>query len=151
MHEAFMAMALEEARLALAQGEIPVGAVMVKDGRVIAKAHNLREKTRNPLHHAEMIVIEKAAQALGGWRLGDCTLYVTLEPCPMCAGAMVMAQLGHCVYGAYDESQGCCGSVYLLPEDPAFHGRTHCLGGIMEQECSAMLKTFFHEKRNNNA
>ena len=91
--------------------------------------------------------MEQAAQALSGWRLNECTLYVTLEPCPMCAGAMVMAQLDRLVYGAYDENQGCCGSVYLLPEDPAFHARTRCLGGVMEEKCAGLLKRFFQGKR----
>lgn len=145
--DAFMRLAFAQAELALAKGEVPVGAVVVREGQVIAQAHNRREETGNPLHHAEMLAMEQAAQALNGWRLNECTLYVTLEPCPMCAGAMVMAQLGRLVYGAYDESQGCCGSVYLLVEDPAFHARTRCLGGVMEEQCSGLLKRFFQGKR----
>ena len=102
----YMRLALEEAQKAAAEGEIPVGAVLIKDGEVIAAAHNRREADHDPSAHAEMLCIRQAAQALGDWRLRGCTLYVTLEPCPMCAGAMVMSQLSGCVYGAADEKQG---------------------------------------------
>ena len=130
----YMHIALEEARLAAAEGEIPVGAVLVKDGEIIAKAHNRRENDHDPTAHAEMLCLRQAARALGDWRLRGCTLYVTLEPCPMCAGAMVMSQLGQCVYGAADERQGCCGSVYDLPGDPALGGTTKWRSGVMAEE-----------------
>ena len=128
------------------KNEVPVGAVVVYDGRIIARAHNERESGQ-PFFHAEMLAMERACAALHTRRLHGCTLYVTLEPCPMCAGAMIMAELGRCVFGAYDERQGCCGSVYTLPEDPAFFHRVPCIGGILEKECAALLQRFFREKR----
>ena len=145
MHEAFMRLALEEA--AKSGSDVPVGAVMVYGGEVIARAHNERETGNYPFAHAEMLCMQRACEVLQTRRLSGCTLYVTLEPCPMCAGAMVMAQLDACVFGAYDEKQGCCGSVYDLPHDPAFYHRTQCMGGVMEEECAALLKAFFTKKR----
>ena len=142
-----MRLALEEARLAAAEGEIPVGAVIVKDGEVIARAHNRRETDHDPTAHAEMRCMQEAARILGDWRLRGCTLYVTLEPCPMCAGAMVMSQLSHCVYGAADEKQGCCGSVYDLPGDPALCGQTKWQSGVMAEECGELMRSFFAGKR----
>ena len=143
----YMHLALEEARKAAEEGEIPVGAVIVRDGEVIAQAHNLRESDHDPTAHAEMLCMRQAAQALGDWRLRGCTLYVTLEPCPMCAGAMVMSQLGACVYGAADEKQGCCGSVYDLPGDPALAGQTRWQSGVMAEECGVMMRSFFAGRR----
>ena len=145
MHEIFMREALDEARKS--GGDVPVGAVIVRGGEIIARAHNERETGDYPFAHAEMLCMQRACEKLHTRRLKDCTLYVTLEPCPMCAGAMVMAQLGACVFGAYDEKQGCCGSVYDLPHDPAFYHRVTCLGGVMEKECAELLKVFFSEKR----
>lgn len=145
MHEQFMHLALEEA---LKSGEdVPVGAVIVQNGQVIASAHNEREALQSPLAHAEMLAMERACRALHTRRLTDCTLYVTLEPCPMCAGAMVMAQLGQCVFGAYDERQGCCGSVYDLPHDAAFFHRVPCFGGVLQAECAQALRHFFERRR----
>ena len=144
----YMRLALEEAQKAAAEGEIPVGAVLIKDGEVIAAAHNRREADHDPSAHAEMLCMRQAAQALGDWRLRGCTLYVTLEPCPMCAGAMVMSQLGRCVYGAADEKQGCCGSVYDLPGDPALAGQTKWESGVMAEACGEMMRTFFAGRRN---
>ena len=149
MHEQFMRLALEEAHNS--GSDVPVGAVLVRGGQVIARAHNERETGDFPFAHAEMLCMQRACDALHTRRLQDCTLYVTLEPCPMCAGAMVMAQLGRCVFGAYDEKQGCCGSVYDLPQDPAFYHRVECLGGVMESECAAVLRQFFAGKRNASA
>lgn len=139
-------------RLALAEAEksgadVPVGAVVVKDGRIIASAHNERETGGGPFAHAEMLAMERACRALGDRRLHGCTLYVTLEPCPMCAGALVMAEADACVFGAYDPRQGCCGSVYDLPHDPAFFHRTACTGGVLEAECAGLLRRFFRKKR----
>ena len=145
MHEQFMQEALREARLS--GRDVPVGAVLVRNGEIIARAHNERETGDFPFAHAEVLCMQRACEKLHTRRLKDCTLYVTLEPCPMCAGAMVMAQLGMCVFGAYDEKQGCCGSVYDLPHDPSFYHRVTCLGGVMEKECAALLKQFFSEKR----
>ncbi|MBE5786214.1 MAG: nucleoside deaminase [Clostridiales bacterium] len=142
--EKWMLEALKEA--SLGENEVPVGAVIVKDGRIIARAHNQRE-THGPLAHAEMLAMERAFQSLGERRLHGCTLYVTLEPCPMCAGAMVMAELTGCVFGAFDARQGCCGSVYRLPEDPAFFHTVPCIGGVMEERCAALLQQFFQARR----
>ena len=142
--EEFMEEALREA--AADENEVPVGAVVVYQGRVIARAHNKRE-ANHPFAHAEMLAMERACQALGNRRLHGCTLYVTLEPCPMCAGALMMAELDGCVFGAYDPRQGCCGSVYTLPQDPAFFHRVSCVGGVLEEQCGALLRRFFEERR----
>lgn len=147
IHEAMMAEALKEAQAAYELGEIPVGAVMACGGEIIARAHNLRETTGDPTAHAEVLAIRQAAQKLGRRRLSGCTLYVTLEPCPMCAGAMVMACLDRCYFGARDERQGCCESLYALPGDPAFYHRVPCIGGLMEDEAASLLQAFFHRKR----
>ncbi len=143
-----MQLALEEARLAAAEGEIPVGAVIVRDGQVLARAHNRREADHDPTAHAEMLCLREAARVLGDWRLKGCTLCVTLEPCPMCAGAMVMAQLSECIYGAADARQGCCGSVYDLPGDPALSGGTRWQAGVMAEECGRLMSDFFADRRN---
>ena len=143
----YMRIALEEAQRAAAENEIPVGAVIVKDGQVIAAAHNRREADHDPTAHAEMLCMRAAAAKLGDWRLRGCTLYVTLEPCPMCAGAMVMSQLSGCVFGAADEKQGCCGSVYDLPGDPALCGQTKWQSGVLAEECGKMMSDFFGRKR----
>ena len=143
----YMHLALEEARIAAAEGEIPVGAVLVKDVEVIARAHNRRENDHDPTAHAEVLCMRQAARVLGDWRLRGCTLYVTLEPCPMCAGAMVMSQLSRCVYGALDDKQGCCGSVYDLPGDPALGSQTQWQSGVMAEECGELMRSFFSNKR----
>ena len=143
----YMHLALEEARIAAAEGEIPVGAVLVKNGEVIARAHNRRENDHDPTAHAEVLCMRQAARVLGDWRLRGCTLYVTLEPCPMCAGARVMSQLSRCVYGALDDKQGCCGSVYDLPGDPALGSQTQWQSGVMAEECCELMRSFFSNKR----
>ena len=143
----YMRIALEEAQRAAAENEIPVGAVIVKDGQVIAAAHNRREADHDPTAHAEMLCMRAAAAKLGDWRLRGCTLYVTLEPCPMCAGAMVMSQLSGCVFGAADEKQGCCGSMYDLPGDPALCGQTKWQSGVLAEECGRMMRSFFARRR----
>ena len=145
MDEEMMALALAEA--AKSGDDVPVGAVLARDGQVIACAHNEREASGGPLAHAEMLALHRAWQRLGERRLRGCTLYVTLEPCPMCAGALVMAGVDRCVFGAYDPRQGCCGSVYDIPRDPAFFHRVACLGGVRESECAALLRKFFQKKR----
>ena len=142
-----MSAALGEAAQALALGEVPVGAVVVRDGEIVASAHNERETGGDPTAHAEVLAIRRAARALGRRRLSDCTLYVTLEPCPMCAGAIVMARFGEVVFGAYDERAGCCGSLYALTEDAAFGAVIPSSGGLLEEECRALLDRFFAAKR----
>lgn len=146
-HKRYMRIALAEAKLAAEEGEVPVGAVIVHRDEVIAKAHNTREQANDPTAHAEMLAIRMAAETLGTRRLEGCILYVTLEPCPMCAGAMIMAKLSACYFGANDERQGCVESVYALASDPAFYHNVPCTGGLLEQEATALLKTFFQARR----
>ena len=145
--ERWMRLAIDQARQAAAMGEIPVGAALVQGETLICAAHNLRETAQDPTAHAELLCLREGARLLGDWRLRDCTLYVTLEPCPMCAGAMVMSQLGRCVWGAADPRQGCCGSVYDLPGDAALHGITRWQGGVLEAECSRLMTDFFASRR----
>lgn len=147
MHEDMMREALSQARLALLHGDVPVGAVVVYNGKVVAYAHNEREKSGDPTAHAEVLAIRRAAKALGTRRLEGCTLYVTLEPCPMCAGAIAMSGLDRIYYGAYDPRMGCAGSVYALTEDPALGSRIACLGGICEDECAQLMTGFFSSRR----
>ncbi len=147
MDERWMRIALEEARAAAAEGEIPVGAALVKDGQLLARAHNRRETDHDPTAHAEMLCMREGARILGDWRLRGCTLYVTLEPCPMCAGAMVMSQLTECVFGATDARQGCCGSIYDLPGDAALQGVTRWHAGLLAEECARLLRDFFSARR----
>lgn len=147
IHDEMMSLALGEAKKAYEMDEIPVGAVMVHDGAVIAAAHNLRETSGDPTAHAEILAIREAAMRIGKRRLNDCTLYVTLEPCPMCAGALSMACVGKCYFGARDERQGCVESVYALTQDAAFYHRLPCIGGILADECSELLLRFFKQRR----
>lgn len=134
-----MNIALLEARTALSEGEIPVGAVIVKNGQVIARARNTRETRNDPTGHAEINALRMAAKALGTWRLAGCTIYVTLEPCCMCASAIMQARLSRVVFGAYDQQAGGCGSLYRLTEDPAFNHYVPADGGLMETECKALM------------
>ena len=145
--EHWMRLALEEARLAAEAGEVPVGAVLVRGDELICRAHNRREALHDPTAHAEILCLREGARLLGDWRLRECALYVTLEPCPMCAGAMVMSQLGQCVFGADDPRQGCCGSVYDLPGDAALGGLTRWQSGLLAEECAAMMTDFFRTRR----
>lgn len=147
MSDAYMRAALDEAAAAKAEGEIPVGAVVVCKGEIIASAHNEREREIDPTAHAEVLALRRAAKRLGRRRLDGCTLYVTLEPCPMCAGAIVMAGVDAVYYGAADARAGCAGSVYALPEDPAFGQKIPCMGGMMAQRCTEILDGFFEERR----
>ena len=144
----FMAEALAEARLALAAGELPIGCVIVKDGEIVGRGHNRRERDNDPTGHAEISAIRDAAARLGDWRLSGCDMYVTLEPCPMCAGAISQSRLERLFFGAYDPAMGCAGSVYRIPEDPAFGHFCRCEGGMMEDECKALLDEFFRSVRN---
>ena len=128
--------------------EVPVGAVIVRHGTVIARAHNARESAPpDPTAHAEILCLRAAAQALGTRHLTDCEMYVTLEPCPMCAGAILQADLAACYFGASDPEQGCCGSVYCLPQDPAFTHRVPVAGGFLRERAEAQLKAFFEKRR----
>src|SRR5215468_6740248 len=143
-----MEMALEEAALAAAEDEVPVGAVIVSFRQgVIARAHNQRERLLDPTAHAEMIAITQAAQALRSWRLEDCVLYVTLEPCPMCAGAIVQARLPLVVYGCTDPKAGACDTLYRITSDPRLNHRAQVIGGVLADRCSAVLTSFFAAKR----
>ena len=145
--ERFMRMALEQARAALAAGEFPVGAVMVRGDVGIARAYNLREATSDPTAHAEVLALRAAAAQAGDWRLSDCELFVTLEPCPMCAGAILNARVGRVWFGAYDAERGCCGSVYRLTEDPAFNAFVPATGGVLEAECAGVIGEFLRAHR----
>ncbi len=142
-----MLKALEEAEKALAEGEVPVGAALYRGDELLWADHNRRETQNDPTAHAEILCLRHGARELGDWRLKDCTLYVTLEPCPMCAGALLMSRLGRCVFGAADPEAGCCGSVYDLPADPLLHGNTVWVHGIMEEECREILKRSFTRLR----
>jgi tRNA(adenine34) deaminase len=143
----FMRLALEEALLAFDEGEVPVGAVLVKSGEVIAKAHNQRETTKDPTGHAEIIALKYGSREEESWRLTDSTLYVTKEPCIMCAGAMVNARLGRLVYGCRDEKGGAVDSLYRLLSDKRLNHQVEVISGILEEECSEILKRFFQNHR----
>ena len=145
-----MAKALCQAQAAARKGEVPVGAVVVREGSIVARAHNLRETRRDPAAHAELIALQRAAKKLGGWRLMDCTVYVTLEPCPMCAGAMINARVARVVFGAFDPKAGCCGTLYQVIQDGRFNHTCPVTGGVLEAECAGILKEFFARKRRNN-
>jgi len=147
VHEIFMRMALEEAQAALEENEVPVGAVIVHDATVIARAHNQRETLRDPTAHAEMIAITQAAESLGSWRLENCTLYVTLEPCPMCAGAILQGRIPNLVYGASDPKAGAVHSLYQLLSDPRLNHRVQTTAGVLLDPCGAILTRFFQEQR----
>jgi tRNA(adenine34) deaminase len=143
-----MEMALQEAAAAADVDEVPVGAVIVSlEQGVIARAHNQRETLKDPTAHAEMIAITQAAQALGSWRLENCVLYVTLEPCPMCAGAIVLARLPLVVYGAADPKAGACDTLYRIPSDPRLNHRAQVIGGVLAPRCAGVLSAFFAQKR----
>ena len=146
-HEYWMRQALDQARTAFAEDEVPVGAVVVHEERVIAQAHNQREALNDPTAHAEMIAITQAAEALGSWRLSDCTLYVTLEPCPMCAGAIVQARLPTVLFGAADPKGGGCQSLYAITNDERLNHRSVVIGGVLEHECGTILTEFFQKQR----
>lgn len=142
----FMGLALILARRAAALGEVPVGAVVVRDGEVVGEGYNLRESGKSALAHAELIAIRDACRRLGGWRLWQCDLYVTLEPCPMCTGAAINSRLVRVVYGARDPRAGCCGSLIDLTALP-FNHRPQLVGGVREEECAALLRQFFADLR----
>lgn len=142
-----MQAAIKEAKKAENIGEVPIGAVIVLDNYVIATGFNVRETTQSTLSHAELIAIEKANKKLGSWRLEDCTLYVTLEPCPMCAGAIVQSRIKRVVFGAYDPKAGCAGTIMNLFHVDQFNHQVELTGGVMEEECSLLLTQFFQKLR----
>jgi tRNA(adenine34) deaminase len=153
LDERFMREALREAQVAFDEDEVPIGAIVVHRDRhsgherVVGAAHNQRETLRDPTAHAEMIAITQAAEALGRWRLDDCTLYVTLEPCPMCAGAIVLARLPRVVYGAADPKAGAVATLYTLLDDPRLNHRAEVAPGILAEPCGEILSRFFRQKR----
>ncbi|MCH7497687.1 MAG: tRNA adenosine(34) deaminase TadA [Candidatus Marinimicrobia bacterium] len=143
----YLRQALAEARRALEAGEVPVGAVVVFDDKVIGRGHNQREGLHDPTAHAEILAITAAANHLEDWRLAGCTLYVTKEPCAMCAGALVNARAERLVFGAWDEQAGSAGSLYQLCRDPRFNHQVEVTGGVLEEECRTLLQEFFQRKR----
>ena len=147
MQEEFMQVALKEAKKAYKKLEIPVGAVIVKNGEIIAKAHNIKEEKKDTTKHAEIIAIQKASKKLESWRLNDCELYVTLEPCPMCAGAIIQSRIKKVYIGTLDEKTGACGSVLNLFKDYKFNHNVEVEYGILKNECEEILKKFFKELR----
>lgn len=147
MEEKFMKEALRQAKKAAAIGETPIGAVIVCGGEIIARGYNKRETKKNALLHAEIIAINRACKKLGGWRLPGCDLYVTLEPCPMCAGAIINARIDNVYFGAYDKKSGCAGSAANLFRAGLFNHDVNVQGGIMESECASTLSEFFKELR----
>ena len=146
-HDYWMKQALIQADKAFKSEEIPVGAVVIKEDKVIGRAYNQREQLNDPTAHAEIIAITAAANTLGDWRLNGCTLYVTKEPCSMCAGAIINARLDMIVFGCYDEAEGCCGSLYQLCGDPRFKTKVSVMGGVMENQSQSLLKEFFNSRR----
>ena len=146
-HEYYMRLALREAARAVAHADVPIGAVIVRDGEVLAAAGNERELRRSPTAHAEMLVIEEAARRLGGWRLLNTVLYVTLEPCVMCAGAIVQVRIPHLVFGASDDRAGAAGTLYNVCEDPRLNHCVQITAGVLEEESLDLLREFFEGKR----
>lgn len=146
-HEDWMREAIAEARRAEALGEVPIGAIIVHEGQIIGRGHNLRETIGDSTAHAEMIALREASQRLGAWRLLDCTLYVTLEPCPMCAGAIVQSRVPLVVYGAPDPKAGCAGTLMNLLQEPRFNHRTEIVDGVLREQCGELLSAFFRQLR----
>ena len=145
--EQLMFLAIEEAKLAAEQGEVPIGAVVLLGGEIIARAHNGREGQKNPVAHAEILALEMAAHHVEDWRLGGSTLVVTLEPCTMCAGAIVNARVDRVVFGAVDPKAGACGTLYNLCSDPRLNHEVRVTSGVLESECSELLRSFFSQRR----
>lgn len=150
IHEKYMKDAMKQAKKAYALGEVPIGCVIVHEGKIIGRGYNRRNTDKNTLAHAEITAINKASRKIGDWRLEECTLYVTLEPCQMCAGAIVQARIPQVVMGCMNPKAGCAGSILNILEMPAFNHQVMVTRGVLEQECSEMLKTFFSELRIRN-
>lgn len=147
MDDKFMREALRQAKKAKAIGEMPVGAVIVRNGEIISRGYNKRETKKNAILHAEMIAIDRACKKLGGWRLPGCEMYVTLEPCPMCAGAILNSRIEHIYFGASDEKSGCCGTKLNLMDMNLCNVKVPVTGGVMEKECKEIIKEFFRDLR----
>jgi tRNA(adenine34) deaminase len=145
--EQLMRLAIDQAKIAEENGDVPIGAVILFENQIIGKAYNQREQLKDPTAHAEIIALTQAAAALGTWRLHDCTIYVTLEPCPMCAGALVLARLDRLVYGCADTKTGACGSLYNIVQDERLNHRLEVTSGVLTNECSKLLQDFFRQKR----
>ncbi|MDR2641380.1 MAG: tRNA adenosine(34) deaminase TadA [Planctomycetaceae bacterium] len=146
-HQYFMRQAIIEAQIAASEGEVPVGAVIVHGNQIIASAHNQREQLKDPTAHAEMIAITQATESFESWRLENCTIYVTLEPCPMCAGAILQARVNTLVYGADDLKSGAVKSLFNLLNDPRLNHRCNIISGILAEQCGTLLTEFFKKKR----
>nr|MDF9460164.1 tRNA adenosine(34) deaminase TadA [Bacillus pumilus] len=145
--EQFMQEAISEALKAEQIGEVPIGAIIVVDDQIVSRAHNLRETERRSIAHAELLVIDEACKTTGSWRLEDAVLYVTLEPCPMCAGAIVLSRVKKVVFGAYDPKGGCAGTLMNLLDDERFNHQSEVIGGVLENECGELLSQFFRNLR----
>ncbi|WDV45936.1 tRNA adenosine(34) deaminase TadA [Clostridiaceae bacterium M8S5] len=148
MDEYYMKKAIEEAKKAYIKEEVPIGAIIVKDNQIISTGYNLRETSKDATTHAEIMAIKEACKILGGWRLSGCTMYVTIEPCPMCAGAIVNARIDRLVIGAMDLKAGACGSIYNIVEDYRLNHRVEVKTGVLKEECSRVIKQFFSDLRN---
>ena len=146
-HEYYMQEALKEAKIAGQKSEVPIGCVIVRKGEIIVRTHNLREKLQTTASHAEMLAIDKANKIAGSWRLEECTLYATLEPCAMCAGTLLQSRIKTVVFGAYDVKGGCTGTVYNLLSEEKFNHQAEIIGGVLEEECSVILTDFFKKLR----
>jgi tRNA(adenine34) deaminase len=149
--ERFMAAAIDQAYIAEENGDVPIGCVIVHEGQVIAKAYNQREQLTDPTAHAEIIALTQAAEYLGSWRLHGCTIYVTLEPCPMCAGALVLSRIDRLVYGCADPKTGSCGSIYNIVEDQRLNHMVNVTSGTLGEKCSQQLSGFFKQRRKEKA
>lgn len=147
MREIYMKYAIEEAKKAEEIGEVPIGAVIIYEGEVVGRGYNLRERDQDPTAHAEMIAIKEASERLGSWRLIDCDLYVTLEPCPMCAGAIIQSRVRRVIFGTLDPKAGCAGSLMNLLQDSRFNHQTEIEVGVLQDECSQLLTNFFRRIR----
>ena len=148
MQDFFMKQAIKEAKKAFKKNEVPVGCVLVQNDKIISKAYNIRNTKKNALYHAEVLAINKACKIIGDWRLEDCTLYVTIEPCAMCAGAILQSRIKKVVFGAFNLKAGCCGSVLNIL-DNNFNHKTEIVSGVLEQECEELIKLFFKNLRTN--
>jgi len=147
----YMQLAIEQARIAEENGDVPIGAVIVLGNRIIGKAYNQREQLADPTAHAEIIALTQAASEVGSWRLAGCTMYVTLEPCPMCAGALVLARMDRLVYGCDDPKSGACGSLYNIVQDDRLNHKLEIKSGVLEEECKKQLQDFFERRRREEA